>query len=523
VHLVNFRSKLSLMLCMVIALLAPIGCRSKEAAQKTTAPGANKENGSPVNGANASSAASTPAVAGPPAPFGRHTEDFDGMVKRRNIRALVILNPIGFFYSNGRPMGAVYEALRELEAELNQKLKTGTMKVNVTFIPVRVDQAELALTQGIGDFVANGVVITQERQQRLAFTVPIQKDVKQIVVSGAGFGTVSSLEELSGKVIYANPLTASYQSLVQLNEELKKKGKTTIDIKRADEHLLEDDLVQMVNAGLIPATVTNELRAKLWSQVLHNITVHPDLAVASGQQTAWVLRKNNPELKKVLDEFVAAHAAGTSFGNTLLRRYLENTKWVVNSTTPEEMKKFAALSVIFKKCAGQYDFDYLMIMAQGYQESLLEQDKRNPSGAVGIMQVIPKYAAASPINVPNVSTPENNVLAGVKMLRTIEDHYFNDPKIDPVDKTLMTFASYNAGPNRIARLRQQAASQGLDPDKWFNNVELMVAKDVGQETVTYVGNVYKYYIAYKLALETKKLETSDQAANLSPSASPNGN
>jgi membrane-bound lytic murein transglycosylase MltF len=126
---------------------------------------------------------------------------------------------------------------------------------------------------------------------------------------------------------------------------------------------------------------------------------------------------------------------------------------------------------------------------------------------VGIMQVIPKNAAASPIEVPNVTTAENNIEAGVKMLRNIEDKYFNDPKIDPVDKTLMVFASYNAGPNRIARLRQQAVQQGLDPNKWFGNVELMVAKDVGQETVTYVSNVYKYYIAYKLALEHANVQS----------------
>ena len=170
------------------------------------------------------------------------------------------------------------------------------------------------------------------------------------------------------------------------------------------------------------------------------------------------------------------------------------------------MKKFAALTALFKRYAGQYDFDYLMIMAQGYQESLLDQNKRNPSGAVGIMQVIPKDAAASPIDVANVSTPGNNILAGVRMLRNIEDRYFNDPQIDPEDKMFMALASYNAGPNRIARLRGQTAQHGLDPDKWFDNVELMVAKDVGQETVTYVGNVYKYYIAYKLALEEEALQ-----------------
>ena len=262
----------------------------------------------------------------------------------------------------------------------------------------------------------------------------------------------------------------------------------------------------MVNAGLIPATVTSETRTKLWSQVLPHLIVHPDLVIASGEKTALALRNHNPQLKQLLDEFIAPRAVGSSFGNTLLRRYLKNTKWVADATSPEELKKFAALTALFKRYAGQYDFDYLMIMAQGYQESLLQQSKRNPSGAVGIMQVIPRNAAASPIDVPNVSTAGNNILAGVKMLREIEDHYFNDPKIDPEDKMLMAFASYNAGPNRIARLRSQAAQHGLNPNKWFGNVELMVAKDVGQETVTYVGNVYKYYIAYKLALEQKELQ-----------------
>lgn len=510
VHLRICRPNLSCLLCVAV-FLQPIGCGRKEAAQKAAVSEASTEKNSTANGAKPAVAAATvPAL---PAPFGRHTDDLDQMVKRRNIRALVILNPIGFFYSNGRPMGAVYEALREFETYLNQKLKTVKLKVSVTFIPVRPDQAEAALTQGIGDFIANAVVITSERQQRVAFTAPIQKNVKQVIVSGPKFGTVSKLDDLGGKEVYVNPLTVNYQSLLQLNGDFKKKGKTPIDVKAADEHLVDDDLVQMVNAGLIPATATSAQRAQLWSQVLHHVTVHPDLAIANDEETAWALRKNNPELKKVLDEFIAPRAVGTSFGNTLLRRYLQNTKWVVDSTTPEEMKKFAALSAMFKKYADQYNFDYLMVMAQGYQESLLEQNKRNRSGAVGIMQVIPKDAAASPINVPNVSTAQDNVLAGVKILRNIEDHYFNDPKLDPIDKTLMVFASYNAGPNRIARLRSEAGRNGLDPDKWFNNVELMVAKDVGQETVTYVGNVYKYYIAYKLALQEKKLQTTEARGN----------
>ena len=219
---------------------------------------------------------------------------------------------------------------------------------------------------------------------------------------------------------------------------------------------------------------------------------------------AWVMRKDNPQFKQLVDEFVQSHAVGTSFGNTLLRRYLQNTKWVKDSTTAEEMKKFQTNLALLQKYAGEYDFDYLMIAAQGYQESLLDQSKKNPSGAVGIMQVIPKYAAAAPISIPNVNTVDGNIHAGVKMLRNIEDTYFNDPKIDRLNKTLFVFASYNAGPNRIARLRKETSEMGLDPNVWFGNVELVAAKDIGQETVTYVSNIYKYYVAYKLAMEARQ-------------------
>ena len=105
-----------------------------------------------------------------------------------------------------------------------------------------------------------------------------------------------------------------------------------------------------------------------------------------------------------------------------------------------------------------------------------------------------------PFNIPDVWTAEGNIHAGIPTLRTIEDQYLNDPKIDPLNKTLLAFASYNAGPNRIAQLREEAKKEGLDPNQWFDNVELVVARDIGQVTVTYVGNVYKYHLAYKLAL-----------------------
>jgi membrane-bound lytic murein transglycosylase MltF len=486
------------------ALLLLSACRKQAVAPSNSEQVQQPAVASPLISADGLPAAPSKVVA---LPIGltRDTGDLDSMVKRRQIRALVILNPIGFFYDKGLPKGAMYETLEEFQRFANKKLKTGKLQVKVTFLPMRPDQIEKALTEGIGDIVAFGVVVTPEREKLVAFSTPLITDVKQIIVTGPNFGSVSTLEDLGGKEVYVNPITTYYQNLQTVNENLKKSGKTPIVIKAADKSLADDDLIQMVNAGLIPATVTVQQRADLWSQVLPDVRPHPDLVIASGQKLAWAMRKNNPHLKQLLDEFLATHAVGSSFGNTLLRRYLQNTKWVRNSTSPREMKKYQSYVEYFKKYAGQYDFDVLMIIAQAYQESLLDQSKRNPSGATGIMQVIPKYAAASPINIPDVGTAEANIHAGVKMLRNIEDTYFNDPKIDRVNKTLFVFASYNAGQNRIARLRNKAAEKGLDPNVWFGNVELIAAKDIGQETVTYVSNIYKYYVAYTLAMEQREL------------------
>jgi hypothetical protein len=151
------------------------------------------------------------------------------------------------------------------------------------------------------------------------------------------------------------------------------------------------------HGSLLGPPIRTTRRAALWAQVLDHIQPHADLAMATGGQLAWVMRKNNPQLKQLVDEFVSSHAVGTSYGNTLVRRYLQNTKWVKDSTSAEEMKKFETNLELFQKYSGEFDFDYLMIAAQGYQESLPDQSKKNPSGAVGIMQVIPNTRRQIPL------------------------------------------------------------------------------------------------------------------------------
>ncbi len=475
--------------------------------QQTWADAVNTDSGSlsagGVHSQSPQSSASTPHPATDqaalPLTFARDTGDLDAMVKRGTIRALVLYSRTGFFYVDGKPEGIYYQALQFFQQFVNEKLRP-RQPIQVVFIPVRPDQLEGALTQGVGDLIAYGLVETTARSQQVAFSIPIQTGVKQIVVTGKDFGPVSSLADLAGKKIFVNPLASYYQNLEKINDSLQKQGKQPIVIEKTDPSLLDEDLLEMVNAGILPATVTLSERAKLWASVLPNIRPQPSLVVADAGDLAWAMRKDNPKLQQLIDEFVKTRAVGTSFGNTLMRRYLQNNQWIKNPTTAAQLKKFEATVDFFKQYSSQYGFDYLMVVAQGYQESLLEQSARGPTGAVGIMQVKPATAAAPPISVPDIYNVKNNIEAGVKVLNNIANTYFSDPKIDPENRLLFTFAAYNAGPNRIVELRQKAAARGLDPNKWFENVELLVAQEVGPVTVQYVSNIYKYYVAYKLVV-----------------------
>ena len=453
---------------------------------------------------------SAPAL---PTPYEHWTGDLDGMLKRRQVRALVVYSKSAFFYDQGRPMGISYEALQEFQRTLNRKFKTGNLPVTVTFLPVGYDQLEQALISGLGDLIAIPVAITPERQQKVAFSTPIMTGVKQIVVTGSSSAAVTNLDGLSGREVFVNPLTVYSESLQKLNKSFEGKGKKPVIVRPADNNLGDEDLLEMVNTGLIPATVTINIRALFWGKVFDHLQLCSACVLSNEERLAWVMRKDSPKLKQVVDEFVESHREGTSFGNTLLRRYLQNTKWVKNAASGSEKRKFRLYVDFFKKYAAEYDFNYLMLVALGYQESGLNQGRRNPSGALGIMQVIPKYAAASPIDIPNVDTAEPNIHAGTKMLRVIADTYFNDQKLDALNKTLFTFASYNAGPSRIASLRKKAANEGLNPDAWFGNVEFVVAREIGQETVRYVSNIYKYYVAYQLILEQSELREKEVRPN----------
>jgi membrane-bound lytic murein transglycosylase MltF len=229
------------------------------------------------------------------------------------------------------------------------------------------------------------------------------------------------------------------------------------------------------------------------------LTVHDSVAVRTGGNLAVAIRKNSPQLAAGLNAIIDEYGLGTTFGNMMEKRYLQSTKYVKNATSEAERKKFLAMVDLFRKYSDQYGLDYLLMAAQGFQESGLDHGVRSPVGAIGVMQVMP--ATGKELNVGDISQLESNIHAGVKYMRFMMDQYYKDEPMTQLDKGLFTFASYNAGPGRIRQLRREAEKRGLDPNVWFGNVEQIASERIGRETVTYVSNIYKYYVAYRLVAE----------------------
>jgi membrane-bound lytic murein transglycosylase MltF len=425
--------------------------------------------------------------------------DWDAIKARGILRALVVYSKTFYFVDRGTQRGATYDLLKAFEDDINKKLQSKAIKFSVVFVPVSRDQLIPSLLEGRGDLAAANLTITPDREKLVAFSAPFTTDVMEVVVTGPGSSPISSVEDLSGKVIHVRKSSSYWEHLVALNQRLVQQGKAPAKLSPMSEELEDEDLLEMVNAGLIPITVVDRFKARFWQQIFTKVSFDPPVAVSSGDEIAWMLRKDDPQLKALADDFIKTHKKGTEFGNILAQKYFTNTHYVKEATSEAELRKFQATVDLFRKYAGKYDVDYLLMMAQGYQESRLQQDAKSAVGAMGVMQVMP--ATGKQMGVGDISEIEPNIHAGVKYVRFVEDTYLADAPMDPVVKALFAFASYNAGPTRIQELRREAARRGLDPNRWFRNVEYVVADKVGQETVTYVSNIFKYYIAYQLVTE----------------------
>jgi len=334
------------------------------------------------------------------------------------------------------------------------------------------------------------------------FSDPLVTGVKEIAVTGPGSPELHSLEDLSGQEVFARKSSSHWEHLEALNEKFRGEGKALVKLRAAPEDLEDEDLLEMLNAGLVPIVVTDAYLPKIWQQFYTNIKANPDVMLSDSGKIAWAMRKNSPELLTAVNAFVKTHKQGTEFGNSVIARYAQSAKTLKNAVAPGELKKFQETAAFFEKYATEYNLDYLLMMAQGYQESTLDQNAKSQVGAIGVMQLMPP--TGDQMKVGDIHQEEANIHGGVKYIRFMVDKYFANEPMDDTNKILFAFAAYNAGPGRIHSLREEAAKKGLNPNVWIDNVELVAAARIGMETVTYVANIYKYYVAYKLVAEREE-------------------
>ncbi|MET0516998.1 MAG: transglycosylase SLT domain-containing protein [Nitrospiraceae bacterium] len=432
------------------------------------------------------------------------TGDFDQMLERRMIRVIVPYSRTLYFNDKGRQRGITADFVRDFERYLNEKYakQLRNRPLTIVIIPGTRDRMLQDVANGLGDIAAGNLTVTTERLKIVDFVSPAGLlTVSELLLTGPKSPAIASLDDLAGKTVHVRKASSYYESLLLLNERFQAEGKAPVAISLIPDELEDEDIMEMLNASLFEAIVVKDWTAKMWAQVLPKIHVRTDVVVRTGERIGWAIRKNSPRLDEEIRDFYKGHVKKAHLVESRLASYMKRIKQIKDPTRTAEWKRFEQTVALFTKYANQYGFDPLMLLAQGYQESLLDQNARSEVGAIGIMQIMP--ATGEEMKVGDIMITESNIHAGAKYMDWLMGNYFPDAEFDEFNRPLFAFASYNAGPGKISKMRKLAAKRGLDPNKWFNNVEIITAEKIGLETTTYVRNIFKYYAAYKLTLESQ--------------------
>jgi membrane-bound lytic murein transglycosylase MltF len=433
------------------------------------------------------------------------TGDFDRMLERRMIRVYAPYSRSLYFNDKGRERGLSAELIRDFERWLNQKYakQLGKRPLTVYIVPATRDKLLPDVADGLADIAVGNLTVTPDRLRLVDMVTPASvKTVDEVVVTGPTSPQLATVDDLAGKTVHVRPASSYHESLVALNDRLVAGGKPPIRLVLVPDALEDEDMMEMVNTGLLEVMIVDDWKARMWAQVLPRLKVRDDLVLRDNGRIGWAIRKDSPKLAAEIDDFHRNWAAKQGVIDYRLAQYMKRVKELKDPTGTGEWRRFKETLALFEKYGNRYGFDPLMLAAQGYQESTLDQNARSHVGAIGVMQLMP--ATGAQINVGDIRQIEPNIHAGAKYMDQLMAKYFPDANFSAGNRPLFAFASYNCGPGNISKMRREAAKRGLDPNKWFNNVEIVTAEKIGIETTTYVRNIYKYYVAYTLMLDAQK-------------------
>jgi membrane-bound lytic murein transglycosylase MltF len=445
------------------------------------------------------------------------TGDFDVMLARHAVRVVAPYSRSLYYVDRGQERGITAGVLRDFERFLNEKYKAKLDRrpITVAISATTRDRLLPAVAQGIADIAVGNLTITPKRLALVDMPLTRQSvTVREILVTGPKSPQIGSIDELSGKTVDVRRASSYYDSLIALNARFKQAHKPPVTIVLVPDALEDEDLMEMLNAGLVQAAVVDDWKAKLWASSLPRLVVHSDIVLREGGRIGWAIRKKSPllvaEIRQFFDQWLVKRG-------TEQYRLLSETKdlrKLAGVSETAELKRFEDTVALFRKYGGQYAFDPLMLTAQGYQESQLDQNKHSRVGAVGVMQLMP--ATGTQMKVGDIHKLDPNIHAGAKYMDQLMAQKLADTPFDETNRTLFAFAAYNCGASKVAKARKEAERRGLDPNVWFNNVEIVIAEKIGMQTTTYVRNIYKYYVAYKL-IEEAKLRTASAREGFSGS------
>jgi membrane-bound lytic murein transglycosylase MltF len=412
-------------------------------------------------------------------------------LKEKYIRFLTSKNTFDYFVYQGRQRGFQYEMAKAFVKHLNKKyLRKSKLKIQFEMIPLDYDQMFSYLEEGKGDVIAAGLTILESRKKRFAFTVPYRK-VKEAIV------TSSKYPKAKEKSFYVRRSSSYYQRLQQYNK-MNPKGK--VSIETVDERLDTEYVLELVSRGRYPKTLADDYLAEWASKVFGNLTIQKENPFGRTSSIAWGVRYESSELLKELNTFIATFKKGTLMGNILDKRYFKSLGKVTLDNSNRGV--LSPYDKLIKKYAKKYNWDWRLLAALAFQESRFNPNIVNKWGAIGLFQVKQMTANEPYVNIRKIRGKnyiENNIHAGVKYLSWIRERYYSNRKgMRPKDQLRMSMAAYNAGPATVMRARKKAKRMGLDPNRWFRNVELALLSMKKVEPVNYVSEINKRYLSYLL-------------------------
>jgi membrane-bound lytic murein transglycosylase F len=421
-----------------------------------------------------------------------HTEDLAEIKQRRVLRMITRNTAATYFLWRGELMGFEYDLMREFARQEGLRLEV--------VVPPSAEELLPWLREGRGDVVAAAMNPTEERMKGgVVFTRPYNY-VEQVIVSRADEIGLDSAADLAGRTVYARRSAAYWDTMVELRD-----SGIGFELVAAPEEIETEEIIDRVATGEYDLTVADSHLVEIELNWRDDVKIA--LPVSGLLPLAWAVRDSNPELGQALDAFIRREYRGLHY-NITYEKYFKDVRKIrerqqARVELPDDLSPYDAM---VKHYAEEYGFDWRMIVSMMYQESRFNPRARSFAGASGLMQVLPR--TASELGFYDLLDPEESIHAGIKYLAWVRDRF--EPELSVKDRMWFTLAAYNAGAGHVRDARRLARQLGLNPNRWFGNVEramLLLSRpqyaQVAQhgycrcgEPVRYVREVRSRYNAY---------------------------